>query len=153
VKPGTERPTVPVQLRGGLWSPNRTVTPTGTITIHMAESSITKSQSSSYTHDTKHRGRQILASILWCRVLWYLILASIKLGVFLCTLINLVFSKNCVVIWWVLGCFRRDITTKKDAQVKTSHVIGRWQTFIYLLNLHKNDAFTSGTFGNNTAVN
>jgi hypothetical protein len=36
VKPGRERLTVPVQLRGGLRSPNRTVTHVGTITIRMA---------------------------------------------------------------------------------------------------------------------
>jgi hypothetical protein len=36
VKPGREGPTVPVQLHGGLRSPNRTVTPVGTIIIHMA---------------------------------------------------------------------------------------------------------------------
>jgi hypothetical protein len=35
VKPGREGPTVPVQLHGGLHSPNRTVTPMGTTTIHM----------------------------------------------------------------------------------------------------------------------
>jgi hypothetical protein len=33
---GREGPTVSVQLRGGLQSPNRTITPTGTTTIHMA---------------------------------------------------------------------------------------------------------------------
>jgi hypothetical protein len=37
VKPGREEPTVPVQLRGGLRSPNKTVTPMGTTTICMAE--------------------------------------------------------------------------------------------------------------------
>jgi hypothetical protein len=36
VKPGREGPTVPVQLRGGLQSPNRTVTLTGTATIWLA---------------------------------------------------------------------------------------------------------------------
>jgi hypothetical protein len=36
VKSGREGPTVPVQLRGGLRSPNRTVTPTVTTTVHMA---------------------------------------------------------------------------------------------------------------------
>jgi hypothetical protein len=36
VKPGREGPTVPLQLRGGLRSPNRTVTPAGTTTIRMA---------------------------------------------------------------------------------------------------------------------
>jgi hypothetical protein len=36
VKPGRAGPTVPVQLRGGLLSPNRTVTPTGTKTICIA---------------------------------------------------------------------------------------------------------------------
>jgi hypothetical protein len=36
VKPGREGPTVPVQLRGGLRSPNRTVTHLGTTTIRMA---------------------------------------------------------------------------------------------------------------------
>jgi hypothetical protein len=35
VKPGREGPTVPVQLRGGLQSPNRTVTSTGTTTIQL----------------------------------------------------------------------------------------------------------------------
>jgi hypothetical protein len=35
VKPGREGPNVLVQLRGGLQSPNRTVTPTGTTTIWM----------------------------------------------------------------------------------------------------------------------
>jgi hypothetical protein len=38
VKPGREGPTVPVQLRGGLQSPNTTVTLVGTITIRMAMS-------------------------------------------------------------------------------------------------------------------
>jgi hypothetical protein len=38
MKPGREGPTVPVQLRGGLLSPNMTVTPAGTTTIRMAES-------------------------------------------------------------------------------------------------------------------
>jgi hypothetical protein len=37
VKPGKEGPTVPVQLRGGLQNPNRTVTPVGTTIIHKAE--------------------------------------------------------------------------------------------------------------------
>jgi hypothetical protein len=37
VKPGREGPTVPVQLRGGLRSPNKTVTPAGTTTIRMDE--------------------------------------------------------------------------------------------------------------------
>jgi hypothetical protein len=37
VKPSGEGPTVLVQLRGGLRNPNRTVTPVGTTTIHMAE--------------------------------------------------------------------------------------------------------------------
>jgi hypothetical protein len=36
VKLGREGPTIPVQLRGGLRSPNRTVTHTGTIIIYMA---------------------------------------------------------------------------------------------------------------------
>jgi hypothetical protein len=36
VKPGREGPTIPVQLRGGLRSPNRTVTPTGSTIIRMA---------------------------------------------------------------------------------------------------------------------
>jgi hypothetical protein len=36
VELGREGPTVPVQLRGGLRSPNRTVTPAGTTTIRMA---------------------------------------------------------------------------------------------------------------------
>jgi hypothetical protein len=36
VKPGREGPIVPVQLRGGLRSPNMTITPAGTITICMA---------------------------------------------------------------------------------------------------------------------
>jgi hypothetical protein len=36
VKPGREGPIVPVLLRGGLRSPNRTVTPAGTTTIRMA---------------------------------------------------------------------------------------------------------------------
>jgi hypothetical protein len=36
VKPGKEEPTVPVKLRGGLRSPNRTVTPAGSTIIHMA---------------------------------------------------------------------------------------------------------------------
>jgi hypothetical protein len=35
VKSGREGPTVPVQLRGGLQSPNRTVTPAGTTTARM----------------------------------------------------------------------------------------------------------------------
>jgi hypothetical protein len=35
VKAGREGSTVPVQLRGGLRSPNRTVTPMGTTTIRM----------------------------------------------------------------------------------------------------------------------
>jgi hypothetical protein len=33
---GREGPTVLIQLRGGLRNPDRTVTPTGTTTIHMA---------------------------------------------------------------------------------------------------------------------
>jgi hypothetical protein len=37
VKPGRKGPTIPVQLRGGLRSPNRTITPAGTTTIRMAE--------------------------------------------------------------------------------------------------------------------
>jgi hypothetical protein len=36
VKPGRERPTILVHLRGGLQSPNRTVTPAGTTTSHIA---------------------------------------------------------------------------------------------------------------------
>jgi hypothetical protein len=36
VRPGREGPTILVQLRGGLQSSNRTVTPMGTTTIHMA---------------------------------------------------------------------------------------------------------------------
>jgi hypothetical protein len=36
VKLGREGPTVPVQLRGGLRSPNRTVIPAGTTTTRMA---------------------------------------------------------------------------------------------------------------------
>jgi hypothetical protein len=36
VKLGREGPTVPVQLRGDLRSPNMTVTPAGTTTIRMA---------------------------------------------------------------------------------------------------------------------
>jgi hypothetical protein len=39
VNPGREGPTIPVELRGGLQSPNRTVTPTGITTIHMVEGS------------------------------------------------------------------------------------------------------------------
>jgi hypothetical protein len=35
VKPGREGPTIPVQLRGGLRSPNRIVTPVGTTTIYL----------------------------------------------------------------------------------------------------------------------
>jgi hypothetical protein len=35
VKPGREGPTVPVQLCGGLRSPNKTVTTAGTTTIRM----------------------------------------------------------------------------------------------------------------------
>jgi hypothetical protein len=35
VRLGRERPTVPVQVHGGLQSPNMTVTPTGTTTIRM----------------------------------------------------------------------------------------------------------------------
>jgi hypothetical protein len=37
VKLGREGPTVPIQLCGGLQSPNMIVTPTGTTTIRMAE--------------------------------------------------------------------------------------------------------------------
>jgi hypothetical protein len=37
VKPGREGTTVPIQLRGGLRSPNMTITPAGTTTIHMAK--------------------------------------------------------------------------------------------------------------------
>jgi hypothetical protein len=36
VKPGREGPTAPVQLCGGLPSPNKIVTPACTTTIHMA---------------------------------------------------------------------------------------------------------------------
>jgi hypothetical protein len=36
MKPSRVGPTIPVQLRGGLQSPNRTVTPVGTTTILMA---------------------------------------------------------------------------------------------------------------------
>jgi hypothetical protein len=36
VKPGSEGPTVPVQLHGGLQSPNMTITPADTTTIRMA---------------------------------------------------------------------------------------------------------------------
>jgi hypothetical protein len=36
VKSGREGPTIPVQLRGGLQSPNKTVTPAGTTTVRMA---------------------------------------------------------------------------------------------------------------------
>jgi hypothetical protein len=36
VKSGREGPTIPVQLRGGSQSPNRTVTPVGTTIVHMA---------------------------------------------------------------------------------------------------------------------
>jgi hypothetical protein len=36
VKPGREGPTIPVQLCGGLRSPNKTVAPAGTTTIYMA---------------------------------------------------------------------------------------------------------------------
>jgi hypothetical protein len=35
VKPGREGPIVSVQLRGGLRSPNKAVTPAGTTTIHV----------------------------------------------------------------------------------------------------------------------
>jgi hypothetical protein len=35
VKPGRDGPTVPVQLRGGLQSPNKTITPTGTTIFYM----------------------------------------------------------------------------------------------------------------------
>jgi hypothetical protein len=35
VKPGREGPTVPIQLRGGLQNPNRTVTPVGTTIIRI----------------------------------------------------------------------------------------------------------------------
>jgi hypothetical protein len=38
VKQGKEGPTIPVQLLGGLQSPNRTVTPAGTTTIYMTGS-------------------------------------------------------------------------------------------------------------------
>jgi hypothetical protein len=37
MKPGREGPTVPVQVCGGLRSPNRTVTHAGTTTIRMAD--------------------------------------------------------------------------------------------------------------------
>jgi hypothetical protein len=37
---GKEGPTIPVQLRGGLRSPNRTVTPTDTTAIRMAGSAM-----------------------------------------------------------------------------------------------------------------
>jgi hypothetical protein len=36
VRPDREGPTVSFQLHGGLQSPNRSVTPAGTTTIHMA---------------------------------------------------------------------------------------------------------------------
>jgi hypothetical protein len=36
VRPAREGPTIPVQLRGGLQSPNRIVTPVSTTTISMA---------------------------------------------------------------------------------------------------------------------
>jgi hypothetical protein len=35
MKSGREGPTIPVQLRGGLQNPNRTVTPADTIIVHM----------------------------------------------------------------------------------------------------------------------
>jgi hypothetical protein len=37
VNSGREGPTIPVQLCGGLGSPNRTITPTGTTTVCMVE--------------------------------------------------------------------------------------------------------------------
>jgi hypothetical protein len=46
VKPGREGPTIPVQLRGELRSPNRTVTSVGTTTIHMLEGVLCKDNAS-----------------------------------------------------------------------------------------------------------
>jgi hypothetical protein len=62
VKPGREGPTIPVQLRGGLRSPNRTVTHAGTTTIHMARVAAcidnapdTSSMAMSMTFPYRHR--------------------------------------------------------------------------------------------------
>jgi hypothetical protein len=40
VKLGREGPTIPAQLHAGLRSPNKTVTPVGTTTIHMARGTV-----------------------------------------------------------------------------------------------------------------
>jgi hypothetical protein len=62
VKPGREGPTVPIQLCGGLRSPNRTVTPAGTTTIRMVGGSAcidnaadTSSMAMSRTYRCRHR--------------------------------------------------------------------------------------------------
>jgi hypothetical protein len=55
VKPGKEGPTIPVQLRGGLQNPNRTVTPAGTTIIHKAEGAMCIDNTSDTTSTTLSR--------------------------------------------------------------------------------------------------
>jgi hypothetical protein len=43
VKSSRDGPTIPVQLRGGLGSPNKIVTPVGTTTIHIYNKTISDS--------------------------------------------------------------------------------------------------------------
>jgi hypothetical protein len=57
VKPSREGPTVPIQLRAGLQSPNRIVTPAGTTTICMARST-TRIDNASYTIDVSYAAPQ-----------------------------------------------------------------------------------------------
>jgi hypothetical protein len=70
VKPGRVRPTVPVQLHGGLRSPNRTVNPTGTTTIRMAGGVVyidnapdTSSMAMSRTFRYRHREKASEGSV------------------------------------------------------------------------------------------
>jgi hypothetical protein len=69
VKIGREGPTVRVQLRGGLRSPNRTITLAGTTIIHMAvgvtcidNASDTSSMAMSRTFPYRHREMAFEAS-------------------------------------------------------------------------------------------
>jgi hypothetical protein len=55
VRPGREGPTILVQLRGGLQSSNRTVTPMGTTTIRMAGGAMCIDNASDTTSTTLSR--------------------------------------------------------------------------------------------------
>jgi hypothetical protein len=63
VRPGREGPTVPVQLHGGLQSPNMTVTPVGTTTIRMIGGATCIDNASDTTSTTLSRILRLIKAV------------------------------------------------------------------------------------------